>query len=318
MRPATRTALTLPFLALLAAGLLLRSGEGAPAAPSGGEPGTFPASWIAGLDCEHDEPVQIHAYNEDFYILRLSKCVQYEAPFFYLIFGSERALLLDTGSAPNAPIQESVYRVIDHWLALNGRSSIPLVVAHSHGHFDHHQADAQFASLPEVTVVGLSQQEVIDFWGFQDYPHDMPSFDLGDRVIDVIGTPGHEPTSITLYDRRTELLLTGDIVYPGHLFIFSNAGWNQFRQSLRRLVDFARANPVSWVLGCHIEMSADPGRPFQYGDTAHPNEHVLQFPPSILRDILRAREYLGDTPQCEVFDEFVIQPVFVCGFPFPF
>jgi len=41
---------------------------------------------------------QIHEYNPDLYILRQSGCTDFEKPFVYLLFGRERALLLDTGS----------------------------------------------------------------------------------------------------------------------------------------------------------------------------------------------------------------------------
>ena len=37
-------------------------------------PGTFPDDWIDGTDCENEPPFQVHAYNDDFYILRQSKC----------------------------------------------------------------------------------------------------------------------------------------------------------------------------------------------------------------------------------------------------
>ncbi|HEV2691146.1 MAG TPA: hypothetical protein VGV35_21465, partial [Bryobacteraceae bacterium] len=60
--------------------------------------GTFPAQWITGgPDCAAVPPWQVHAYNEDFYILRESGCTNYEKPFLYLLFGNDKALLEDTG-----------------------------------------------------------------------------------------------------------------------------------------------------------------------------------------------------------------------------
>ena len=43
---------------------------------------------------------QIQQYNEDLFIFRESGCTDYEKPFLYLFFGTERALLEDTGSGP--------------------------------------------------------------------------------------------------------------------------------------------------------------------------------------------------------------------------
>ncbi|TIS11519.1 MAG: MBL fold metallo-hydrolase, partial [Mesorhizobium sp.] len=41
--------------------------------------------------------------------------------------------------------------------------------------------------------------------------------DLGDRAFEVIHTPGHSPGGIALYERKTRILLSGDIVYDGPL-----------------------------------------------------------------------------------------------------
>ena len=54
----------------------------------------------------------------------------------YLIFGEDKVLMQDTG-AGGIPIATAVYGIIDDWLAANGKSSIELIVTHSHGHGDH-------------------------------------------------------------------------------------------------------------------------------------------------------------------------------------
>lgn len=41
--------------------------------------------------------------------------------------------------------------------------------------------------------------------------------DLGSRSFDVIHTPGHSPGGIALYEKKTGILLSGDIVYDGPL-----------------------------------------------------------------------------------------------------
>ncbi|MBM3520863.1 MAG: MBL fold metallo-hydrolase, partial [Alphaproteobacteria bacterium] len=41
--------------------------------------------------------------------------------------------------------------------------------------------------------------------------------DLGDRSFEVIHTPGHSPGVIGLYEKRTGILLSGDIIYDGPL-----------------------------------------------------------------------------------------------------
>lgn len=59
-------------------------------------PGVLPESFV---EPEHDSPLwQVHAYNNNTYILRQSGLTDYEKPFLYLLFGDEKAYLLDTGS----------------------------------------------------------------------------------------------------------------------------------------------------------------------------------------------------------------------------
>ena len=105
-------------------------------------------------------------------------------------------------------------------------------------------------------------------------------------------------------------MLSGDIVYPGHLFVFSHADWPVFVESIQRMVDFAREHPVSWVLGCHIEYSDTPGEPYPYGTEAHLDEHPLELEPSVLVDILEASHAQDGDPEFTIGDNFVLHPVY--------
>lgn len=284
--------------------------RGAPPA----EPGVWPEEWIHGADCDGDPRIEVHAYNEDTYVLRQSKCDTYEAPFMYLLFGEDKALLMDTGAFPQSPVFLTVNGVIRDWLTAKGRTEIPLVVAHTHHHFDHVASDAQFSNVPYVEqLVPTNLFGMTQFFGFEDYPNDVPSIDLGGRVIDVLATPGHHPQSVSLYDRNTQVLFTGDIVYPGHLFVFSANDWPVFVASIQRLVDWAMTHPVKWVVGCHIETADTPFSPYAYTTLVQPDEHPVQFTPTILPKILHAALSQGGDPQCEIFDWFVIHPVYKCG-----
>jgi len=285
--------------------------ESAPAAVASLE-APFPV-WINGTDCSTEPNYQIFRYDRDTYVIRQSKCVNFEAPFLYLMFGEERALLLDTGASATSDVWGVVNGVIQGWLAQTGTASIPLVVAHSHAHGDHTKGDPQFIGKPGVTVVGTSPAAVQQFFGFQNWPLDIPTFDLGNRVLDVMAIPGHEPSHIALYDHRTDLLLTGDTIYPGHLFVFQASNWPVYVASLRRLSAFGHAHPVKWVLGCHIEMSNTPFGLFPYGATAHPNEHPLQLPPTVLDDVYRGAAAMGTALQCKVFADFALHLTFICG-----
>jgi glyoxylase-like metal-dependent hydrolase (beta-lactamase superfamily II) len=215
----------------------------------------------------------IHQYNPNFYILRQSGCTDYEKPFLYLIFGADKAMLWDTGSR-NARVREAVDRLIERWLKANSRAGIPLVVVHSHKHGDHIAGDKQFADRPDTTLVQPDVASVKTFFGFGNWPEEIRTFDLGGRVMDIIPIPGHSDDSIALYDRRTAILLTGDTVYPGRLYVNVN-DFPAFRNSLHRLASFIDGKPVAHVLGNHIEQARTPFTDYPTGTKYQPEEHEL-------------------------------------------
>jgi len=276
------------------------------------EPGTFPERWISGgPDCEKEPAIQVHAFNRDLFLLRQSLCKSFEAPFLYLIFGREKVLLLDTG-AGNIPIRETVAGVVQSWLASAGLASIELVVVHTHGHGDHTAGDAQFAGQPNTTVVPAKVAALQDFFGIQSWPTEVVSYDLGGRLLDVIPIPGHEASHIALYDRRTQLLFTGDTFYPGRLYILgatTQGQWPVYQASIQRLVDFSATHPVTFLLGAHIEMTNEPGKQLAFRSTHHPDEHPLELRREHLLELHDALTEMGSTPEVRDHEHFVIYPM---------
>ncbi|MBL8859790.1 MAG: MBL fold metallo-hydrolase [Planctomycetes bacterium] len=273
--------------------------------------GTMPSRWISGgPNCGTEPQFQIHAYNPDFYILRQSLCTNYEAPFLFLLFGSQKAILFDTG-AGGVPVRTTVQGIVDAYVAAHGGTPLQLIVAHLHSHGDHTAGDSQFSGQPNTTVVGTSQSAVANFFGFTQWPTQPVTYDLGGRVLDVLAIPGHHPAHIAVYDRRTGILLTGDSLYPGRLYVngaSSQGNWGVFKASMQRLVDFTNTHPTRWVLGTHIEMTTTPGVDFPLGSTSHPNERVLQLTREHLRELNTALQALP-TPTLQVHDDFIIYPI---------
>src|SRR6516225_5333485 len=71
---------------------------------AGLQTGTMPVSFkTGGPNCVTLPDWEVHEYNEDFYILRESGCIDAEKPFLYLIFGDKEALLEDTGVGRRMP-----------------------------------------------------------------------------------------------------------------------------------------------------------------------------------------------------------------------
>src|SRR4051812_37663580 len=93
-----------------------------------------------------DPALEVRSLDEATHVIRQSKTVTFEAPFLYLLLGSERALLLDTGAVRSVEVCP-VRRCVDELLP----EGLPLVVAHTHGHGDHVSGDEQFAGRPATT-----------------------------------------------------------------------------------------------------------------------------------------------------------------------
>lgn len=266
-------------------------------------------AWIHGSPSVRrntDPPIQVHAHDRHTYLLRQNKAVHYEAPFLYLFLGNERALLLDTGATADAarfPLRATVDALLADWLAENPREDYALVVAHTHAHGDHTAGDPQFADRPHTTVAGTGADEVRAFFGFSAWPEQVVEFDLGGRVLEVTGCPGHHPSSIAVYDPWSGFLLTGDTVYPGRLYV---QDFPAFLASLDRLVEFGRQRPVTRVLGCHIEMTRRPGRDYPTGCRYQPDEPPLAFTMAQLSAIRDAAHEVADRPGTHRRDDFVL------------
>jgi glyoxylase-like metal-dependent hydrolase (beta-lactamase superfamily II) len=160
-------------------------------------------------------------------------------PFFrcniWHVRGRDRDLLFDTGLG-HFSLRRHVPLVTER----------KLVCVASHTHFDHigchhefpdrcvHAAEAEILADPrnEWTVADRYATDAMfdgmpQGWDATRYRiHPAPAdrllgegdfVDLGDRAFEVIHTPGHSPGGIALYEKKTGILLSGDIIYDGPL-----------------------------------------------------------------------------------------------------
>ena len=238
-------------------------------------PGSLDVHWNEGAsDCGAvpEEPIQVHKYEPQTFILRQNPCTSFEANFIYLLFGSDKALLIDTGAVADAKAMPLAKTVLDLLPDKDGKK-LPLLVAHSHRHLDHRAGDGQFASLPSVQTVPFDLEGVQTFFGFTDWPKGTAHLDLGGRIVDVIPTPGHNETHVAFYDERTGILFSGDFLMPARLLIDDAKA---YRESALRVIDFLKTRPLTHILGAHIELNAT-GHAYRFGSRYHPNEHRLEL-----------------------------------------
>jgi glyoxylase-like metal-dependent hydrolase (beta-lactamase superfamily II) len=147
-------------------------------------------------------------------------------PNIYLIIGHDSALVVDTGNGA-ANLAGQIRKMTDK----------PIIVVNTHGHGDHtganyqfpqvcvHEADLESAAvsgtydraksmlenLPEAEKPGDEEQFKGKPFNTRLVPvTDGDLFNLGDRWIKVIETPGHTPGSICLLDISNKLLFSGD------------------------------------------------------------------------------------------------------------
>jgi glyoxylase-like metal-dependent hydrolase (beta-lactamase superfamily II) len=216
-----------------------------------------------------------HLNNPDWFQIReVEKDVfVIEEPWFvqsYLIKGKTHSALLDTGMG-----------------FLNIRSAIePLLKEHvavfnTHWHFDHIGGNALFSNIGiaaneaqlitrDIPNSALSQMLGP---GFETEEFSTPSgfvlenymikgsrasftiaagdqFDLGDRTLETIATPGHTHGSMSFLDRQARILFVGDFVYQDTFFVqFEDSDITEYIQSLENMI--ARMDEFDKIYPAH-------------------------------------------------------------------
>jgi hydroxyacylglutathione hydrolase len=127
---------------------------------------------------------------------------------------------------------------------------------------------------------------------------------LGNRSVEIIPIPGHDKTSIAVYDLKSKLLLTGDTFYPGRLYV---RDWSAFKQSIQRLADFTSNHKIDYLAGNHIEMSNTRGKDYPTGSTYQPDESPLPLSAKDLKELNEALQKM-EKPERKVFDKFIVSP----------
>lgn len=198
----------------------------------------------------HPRPVyatleKVGTYQEWFDVYRLAEGTyalyepnQFEEAISYLVLGSERGVLIDTGTGIG-----DIRQVVEHLTAL------PVSVVLTHEHYDHIGGAYRFAEIAAssdpagLEVLGRGrdnaslQRYIADEYLWKPLPegfdgatwtippieptrllNDGDTIDLGRRALEVIETPGHSPGHICLLDRENRLLWTGDHFFPGPLY----------------------------------------------------------------------------------------------------
>lgn len=177
---------------------------------------------------------------------------QFQEVISYLICGSEKALLWDTGNG----IGNMKQLVDELW-------NKEIIVLNSHCHFDHIGSNSEFdlvhvfdhPMMIQIMEQGVGQDVLDKQYSLDTFSDNSPidyhqvvhrrchyvtvqehtAFDLGNRVLEVIYTPGHSLDSIMLVSQKEKLLFTGDTVYPAALYCFDGSDFDAYVKTMKQL-----------------------------------------------------------------------------------
>lgn len=199
----------------------------------------------------------------------ISEYQHWEETHCYLLCGTEKAILIDTGLGVG-----NIRKVVDSLTAL------PILVVTTHVHWDHigghkyfehiavHKAEQEWLSqrfpIPLQVVkhnltcnpCGFPEEFALDDYTlYRGQPDivfdDGDSFDLGERRLTVIHTPGHSPGHCCFYEADRKYLYSGDLIYKGCLDAFySTTDPQQFYRSVQRI----QKMKVNRVLPAHHQL----------------------------------------------------------------
>jgi glyoxylase-like metal-dependent hydrolase (beta-lactamase superfamily II) len=198
------------------------------------------------------EPNQVVPPRDWFHVIRidsdtyaLSEPKYWQANVSYLLLGTRRALLFDTGPG--------IYSIRD---VVRDLTLLPVTVIPSHLHFDHVGRIAEFSDIALIDLEALRRQvkdgilteRPTQYLLQREYRipanhwiKDREVIDLGGRRITVVSTPGHTPESVSLLDLSHRRLFTGDLV--NREVSLMNVPGSDLQKALRSLQELARLAP---------------------------------------------------------------------------
>lgn len=202
----------------------------------------------------------------------LSEYRHWEETHCYLLCGTRRALLIDTGLGicnisrevqKLTPLPVSAAATHIHWDHIGGHQYYPDFYAHP-AELD--WLTGKFPLSPETVRAMVLDRcdppedfDISQYNMFQGQPahllEDGDVIDLGNRRLEALHTPGHSPGHLCFYERERGYLFTGDLVYKDVLFAYYPSTDPQaYLASMERVA----ALPVKRVFPAHHSLDTQP------------------------------------------------------------
>ena len=143
---------------------------------------------------------------------------------FYFLCGDEKAALVDTGM--NVPEARTI---------AEGLTDLPIILINTHADPDHISGNGAFE---EFYMSPSEEDNYREHGGNGKFLPvcDGDVIELGNRPLKVIDIPGHTPGSIAILDEKYRVLISGDSIQDGKIFMFGKLrNINTFIESLKSL-----------------------------------------------------------------------------------
>lgn len=209
---------------------------------------------ILNLQMSDNNWFTVERIDDDTYAI--SEYGHWENTHCYLFIGDKKAVLIDSGLGVG-----NIKKIAEQI------TQLPITIVITHAHWDHiggckwfndiavHENDKDWIEKGLPVPVEMVKANFLKNLFTKTLPDNFnpntycpfkgrvtivlqenEEFDLGNRKIKIIHTPGHSPGHIAIYEQNTGYLVTGDMLYEGVLDVFyASTNPVQFADSINKL-----------------------------------------------------------------------------------
>jgi len=202
----------------------------------------------------------------------ISEYRHWEESHSYLLNGSDYSLLIDTGLGI-CNIYDQIEKLTDkpiiaiathiHWDHVGGHRYFPNFYAHEN---ELNWLSGEFPlTIDQIRDMVVDRCDLPDGFDVKNYEffqgtptkvlRNNEMINIGDRIIQIVHTPGHSPGHMCFWEKETGYLFTGDLVYKDTLFAyFPSTSPEEYLRSLEKVSRL----PVKRVFPGHHTLNIQP------------------------------------------------------------
>lgn len=162
---------------------------------------------------------------------------------FFLLVGTEMAIMIDSGMNC-ADARETAEQL----------TNLPIMLLNTHGDGDHVSGTGAWSEIY------MTEEDYNDCGVGKRFPNtklckvnDGDIFDLGNRKLEIITIPGHTAGSVAILDIQNRILIAGDSVQNGDIYMFGDKRRpDEYSVSLQKLIGMA--NRYDNIFASHGEL----------------------------------------------------------------